>query len=190
MVYDNAYSELTFGDYVAPSIFEMPGAKDIAVEFHSFSKTFNMAGWRIGWICGSKRLLAPLEKFKSFLDYGPPTFIQLSACAALEGPQDCVKETARVYERRMKKVVKELNKIGWPCEETKGTMYLWLKLHPKFEKMGSLAFAEKLVKETGVAVAPGIGFGKHGEGYIRIALVTHDNRFHDMALRFKELLKK
>ena len=190
LVYDNAYSELTFGDYVAPSIFEVPGAREVAVEFHSFSKTFNMAGWRIGWICGARKLLAPLEKFKSFLDYGAPTFIQLSACAALEGSQDCVREMAKVYERRMKFVVKELNKIGWPCEETKGTMYVWLKLHPDFQKMGSLAFAEKLLKETGVAIAPGVGFGKYGEGYIRIALVTHDNRFHDMALRFKELMKK
>ena len=190
LVYDNAYSELTFGDYVAPSIFEVPGAKDVAIEFHSFSKTFNMAGWRIGWICGAKKLIAPLEKFKSFLDYGAPTFIQLSACAALEGSQDCVRDMAKVYERRMKLVVKELNKIGWPCEETKGTMYVWLKLHPKFQKMGSLAFAEKLLKETGVAIAPGVGFGKYGEGYVRIALVTHDNRFHDMALRLKKFLNE
>ncbi|MCX5782247.1 MAG: aminotransferase class I/II-fold pyridoxal phosphate-dependent enzyme [Elusimicrobia bacterium] len=190
LVYDNAYSELTFGGYVSPSIFEIPGAKDVAVEFHSFSKTFNMAGWRIGWVCGSKNLIGPLEKFKSFLDYGAPTFIQLAAAAALEGPQDCVREQAQIYERRMKKVVSELNKIGWPCEETKGTMYVWLKLLPKFEKMGSLAFAEKLIQEKGVVLAPGVGFGQHGEGYIRIALVTHDNRFHDMALRLKELLKQ
>ncbi|MBN1824397.1 MAG: LL-diaminopimelate aminotransferase [Endomicrobiales bacterium] len=190
LVYDNAYSEVTFGDYVAPSIFQVPGARDIAIEFHSFSKTFNMAGWRIGWACGKKEFLYPLEKFKSFLDYGAPTFIQLAACAALENPQDCVKQQCEIYRRRMEKMVEGLNKLGWPAEKTKGTMYLWLKLPEKFRQEGSLAFAERVIKETGVVVTPGVGFGEHGEGYVRMALVTHDKRFHDVLLRFKELMKK
>ncbi|MHB9155791.1 MAG: LL-diaminopimelate aminotransferase [Endomicrobiales bacterium] len=189
VIYDNAYSELTFGDYVAPSIFEIEGAKDVALEFHSFSKTFNMAGWRIGWVCGSSKLLAPLEKFKSFLDYGVPTFLQLAAVAALEGPQDCVKAQAEVYARRSTQMVKGLNKIGWPAQQPKGTMYLWVPLPEKFRARGSLAFAEELLKKTGVVVTPGVGFGQYGEGYIRIALVTHDNRFHDALLRMKKFMK-
>ncbi|WP_424243982.1 LL-diaminopimelate aminotransferase [Elusimicrobium posterum] len=190
LVYDNAYSELYFGDYKAPSIFEIPGARDVALEFHSFSKTFNMAGWRIGWVCGRKELVAPLEKFKSFLDYGPPTFIQLAAAGALEGSQECVREQAKVYERRMKKVVHGLQKLGWDVKETKGTMYVWAKLPPVFKKKGSMWFTENLLKETGVVVSPGVGFGTAGEGYIRMSLVTHDNRFHDAMLRIREFQNK
>lgn len=190
VVYDNAYSELTFDGYVAPSFFEIPGAKDVGLEFHSFSKTFNMAGWRVGWACGLSKFLGPLEKFKSFLDYGVSSFVQLSAVAALEGSQDCVKEQARVYERRRDKMVAELNKIGWPAEKPKGTMYLWLRIPEKFREMGSLAFAEKMIRETGIVATPGVGFGNYGEGYIRMALVTHDNRFHDALIRLKKLLKQ
>jgi aspartate/methionine/tyrosine aminotransferase len=186
LVYDNAYSEVTFDGYVAPSIFQIEGARDIALEFHSFSKTFNMAGWRIGWTCGSKELLAPLEKFKSFLDYGAPTFIQLAACSALENPQDCVKEQCLIYARRRDKMVEGLNALGWHTEKPKGTMYLWIKLHEKFKAMGSMAVAEALIKETGVVLAPGTGFGDCGEGYMRMALVTPDNRLHDVLLRLKK----
>jgi aspartate/methionine/tyrosine aminotransferase len=189
VIYDNAYSEITFDGYVAPSIFEIPGAKDVALEFHSFSKTFNMAGWRIGWACGASKLLAPLEKFKSFLDYGSPTFIQMAAVAALEGSQDCVREQSMIYQRRRDKMVAGLNKIGWPTEKSKATMYLWTRIPEKFQEMGSLAFTEKLLKETGIAVSPGAGFGAYGEGYVRMALVTHDNRFHDALLRLKKFIK-
>lgn len=189
VIYDNAYSEICFGDYRAPSFFEIPGAWDVGLEFHSFSKTFNMAGWRVGWACGPNKYLAPLEKYKSFLDYGVPTFIQLAAAAALESSQDCVRDQAKVYERRMNKMVDGLNKIGWPCEKTKGSMYLWLKIPKVFKGMDSLSVAEEIIKETGVVVAPGIGFGECGEGYIRVALVTHDNRFHDALLRLKKLIR-
>jgi aspartate/methionine/tyrosine aminotransferase len=190
LVYDNAYSEITFGDYVAPSIFEIPGARDVALEFHSTSKTFNMAGWRIGWACGEQKLLYPIEKFKSFLDYGAPTFIQLAAVAALEGSQECVKEQAKIYERRAKIMVEGLNKIGWPCIMPKATMYLWLKLPKQLSHMNSMEFSELLLKESGVCVSPGTGFGECGEGYIRMALVTHDKRFHDVLLRLKQFIKK
>ena len=189
LIYDNAYSEVTFDDYVAPSIFQIPGAKDVALEFHSTSKTFNMAGWRIGWVCGLQKLIYPLEKFKSFLDYGAPTFIQLAASAALEGSQECVKEQCAIYKRRRDKMVDGLNKIGWPAQKPKASMYLWLKLPPSVKKMNSLEFCEKLLEETGVAITPGVGFGKCGEGYVRMALVTHDNRFHDALLRIKKFLK-
>lgn len=189
LISDNAYSEVTFGDYVAPSIFEFAGAKEVALEFHSFSKTFNMAGWRVGWVCGAKPLLYPLEKFKSFLDYGVPTFIQLGAVAALNGSQKCVREQAAIYERRMIKMVDGLNKIGWKTRQTKGTMYVWAALPENLKKEGSLSVAERLLQETGVVVSPGVGFGACGEGYIRIALVTHDKRFHDALLRFKQFTK-
>lgn len=189
VVYDNAYSELTFGDYVAPSIFEIPGGKDVALEFHSFSKTFNMAGWRIGWVCGAQKFLGPLEKLKSFLDYGSPTFVQLAAVAALEGSQDCVKAQSAIYERRAKKLVEGLNRMGWRAEMPKGSMYLWLKLHPKLKKLGCMKVAEDLIMDYGVVVSPGVGFGPHGEGFLRMALVTHDNRFHDALLRMKKYLR-
>ena len=190
LVSDNAYSELTFGDYVAPSIFEFPGAKDIALEFHSFSKTFNMAGWRLGWVCGAKKLIYPLEKFKSFLDYGSPTFMQLAGVAALNGSQECVRQQCAIYERRMKMMVRGLQKIGWRVNETKGTMYIWSGLPDCLKKEGSLSVAERLVKETGVAMSPGVGFGKHGEGYMRMSMVTHDKRFHDALLRISKFTKQ
>ena len=190
LISDNAYSEMTFGDYIAPSIFEYPGAKSIALEFHSFSKTFEMAGWRLGWVCGSKKLLYPLEKFKSFLDYGAPTFMQLAGVAALTGSSACIKETAAVYERRMKKMSAGLNKIGWKTPETKATMYLWTELPDFLKKQGSLSVCENLLKETGVALSPGAGFGACGEGFARISLVTHDRRFHDALLRIAQWTKK
>jgi len=189
LVHDNAYSEITFDGYVAPSIFEVEGAKDVAVEFHSFSKTFCMAGWRVGWVCGNEKIIKPLEKFKSFVDYGVPTFIQLSAVLALQSFDQCVKQIVEIYKRRRDKFVSKLAKIGWNVDTPKATMYLWAKIPEKFQKLGSLKFSEMLIKETGIAGAPGIGFGKYGEGYIRFALVTHDNRFHDATLRLKKLLK-
>ncbi len=186
--HDNAYSELCFDDYVAPSFLQVPGAKDIGVEFHSFSKTYNMAGWRLGFVVGNSDILYPLEKLKSYLDYGVFTAIQLSGVAALTGSQDCVKETVCCYQRRRDKFVEELNKIGWNVSKPKATMYLWAPIPDKFKHMTSLQFAELLIQKTGIAVAPGIGFGSYGDGYVRMALVTHDNRFHDAILRLKKLL--
>lgn len=189
VVYDNAYSEITFDGYVAPSFLEIPGAKEIGLEFHSFSKTFNMAGWRLGWVCGSEKLLSPLEKFKSYLDYGVPTFIQLAGAYALESSFASVKEQVEIYRRRRDIMVSGLNKIGWPVTPPKATMYLWLKLPEKFQAEGSLKFSERLLLETGIATSPGVGFGPEGEGYIRMALVTHDKRFHDALLRLKKFIR-
>lgn len=190
VAYDNPYCDITFDGYRAPSFFETPGARDVALEFHSFSKTYNMAGWRIGWVCGKRELIAPLEKFKSFVDYGVPTFLQLAGVAALEGSQDCVKQICETYRRRRDYFVKELAKAGWDVPLPKATMYLWAPLPKPFRAMGAMAFAEKLILETGIAVAPGVGFGEEGEGYVRFALVTHDNRFYDAALRIKKFLRK
>lgn len=190
VVHDNAYSEITFDGYVAPSFLQVEGAKDIGVEFFSFSKTYNMAGWRTGFAVGGEKLIAPLEKMKSFLDYGVPTFIQLAAIWALKSSQDCVKQTVLRYQERRDFMVSGLEKLGWHIPKPKATMYLWAEIPKPFQRLGSLAFAEKLIKETGIAVAPGIGFGPYGEGFIRMALVTHDKRFHDVLLRLKKFLKK
>ncbi|MFA5976117.1 MAG: LL-diaminopimelate aminotransferase [Elusimicrobiota bacterium] len=186
--HDNAYSELTFDGYVAPSFLEVEGAKEVGVEVHSFSKTYNMAGWRIGWMCGNPRVVAAVEKFKSFLDYGSPTFVQLSAVAALDHWPEIVTPTVQAYQRRRDHLVDGMAKLGWGVPKPKATMYVWAPLPEPFKSMGSMAFAEKLLQETGVVVTPGVGFGESGEGYIRMALVTHDNRFHDVLLRFKKLL--
>lgn len=186
--HDNAYSEVTFDDYVAPSFLEVDGAKDVGIECHSFSKTFNMAGWRLGWMCGNSKVVAAVEKFKSFLDYGAPTFIQLSGVAALDHWPALAKQTVRVYQRRRDMMVDGLAKLGWNVPKPQATMYLWAPLPEQFKSMGSLAFAEKLIRETGIVVAPGAGFNTEGEGFVRMALVTHDNRFHDALLRFKKIL--
>jgi len=185
--HDNAYSEIGFDGYVAPSFLEVEGAKEVGIEAHSFSKSYNMAGWRAGWMCGNPRVIAAVEKFKSFLDYGVSTFIQLSAVAALESSFELVPKVVDVYQRRRDQMVDGLQKIGWPLEKPKATMYLWIPLPEPWRKMGSMAFAEMLLRETGIVVAPGVGFGPGGEGFIRMALVTHDKRFHDVLLRFKKL---
>jgi len=188
--HDNAYSEVIFDDYSAPSFLEVDGAKDVGIEVHSTSKSYNMAGWRIGWMCGNSKIIGAVEKFKSFLDYGAPTFIQLSAVAAMDSWPKTVRDVSAVYQRRRDEMVDGLNKIGWPMEKPKATMYLWIPLPPVFKEMGSLAFAEKLLRETGVAVAPGVGFGAGGEGFIRMSLVTHDKRFHDVLLRLKKITQE
>ncbi len=191
LCYDNAYSELTFDGYVAPSILQYDGAKDVCIEFHSFSKTFSMAGWRVGFAVGNEQIISYLEKFKSFLDYGVPTFIQLSAVKALLEYDRIVEEVRRIYETRRNIMVKEFSKIGYNVPVPKATMYLWCPLPEKIVKeLGSLKFCEILLKETGVAVSPGVGFGPSGEGYIRLALVTANNRFHDAALRFDKIFKQ
>ncbi len=188
LCYDNAYSEITFDGYVAPSILQYEGAKDVAVEFHSFSKTFSMAGWRVGFVVGNEQIISQLEKFKSFIDYGVPTFIQLSAVKALLEYDNIVPEIRKIYQQRRDIMIKEFKKIGYEVPVPKATMYLWCKLPQKIvDEYGSLKFAEFLLKETGVAISPGVGFGPHGEGYFRLALVTANNRFHDVALRFKKI---
>jgi aspartate/methionine/tyrosine aminotransferase len=186
--HDNPYCEITFDGYEAPSFLQVEGAKEVGIESHSFSKTYNMAGWRMGWMCGNARVIAAVEKFKSFLDYGIPSFLQLSAIAALESWPDSIRPVAQLYQRRRDQMVDGLAKLGWQVPRPKATMYLWAPVPEPFRAMGSLQFAEMLLKETGVAVAPGIGFGAAGEGFIRMALVTHDKRFHDVLLRFKKLL--
>lgn len=187
--HDFAYAEICFDNYRALSFLQTPGAKDVGVEFCSFSKTYNMAGWRLGYVVGNSQLLKPLEQLKSYLDYGVFTAIQLTGVMALSGPQDCVQKTVATYQRRRDKFVAGLNKIGWKVTKPQATMYLWLPLPEKFKNMSSLEFSELLIERTGIAVAPGIGFGRYGEGYVRIALVTLENRLHDALLRLKKFLR-
>ncbi|OGS33511.1 MAG: hypothetical protein A2474_08755 [Elusimicrobia bacterium RIFOXYC2_FULL_34_12] len=187
--HDNAYSEVTFDDFVAPSFLQTPGAKDVGVEFYSLSKTYNMAGWRVGFCLGNPEIIAPLEKFKSFVDYGVPTFLQLAAVAALCSEDGIMKPTLDEYKKRRDKFCDGLNKLGFLVEKPKATMYLWAKIPEKFQKKGSLHFSEQLIKNTGIVCLPGSGFGKYGEGYVRFALVTHFNRFHDALLRLKKFLR-
>ncbi len=188
--HDYAYSEIIFDGYRAPSFMEVKGAKDVGMEFHSFSKTYNMAGWRVGYCVGGKDFLAPLEKIKSYLDYGVFTAVQLSAVKAMTASQKSVRDTVAEYRRRQIKLVEGLNKIGWEINLPKATMYLWVKLPEQFRGMESLKFAELLIEKTGIAVAPGIGFGSYGEGYVRLAVVTHFQRFHDALQRLRKFLKE
>jgi aspartate/methionine/tyrosine aminotransferase len=187
---DNAYCEITFDGYVAPSLLQVEDAKDISIEFYSFSKTYNMAGWRIGFMVGNSDIIRYVEKFKSFIDYGVFTAIQLAAVLALSSEQSCVKEIVETYRRRRDKFVDGLNRLGWAVKKPKATFYLWAPLPEPYRHLGSLQFAELLLEKTGIVVAPGVGFGSYGEGYVRMALVTHDNRFHDALLRLKKFLKK
>lgn len=187
--HDNAYSELIFDGYKAPSFLEVPGAMDVGVEFHSFSKTYSMPGWRIGFAVGNARLLASLEKFKAFVDYGIATFIQLAGTYALDNCEKDIVDLRQVYTRRRDIVIKEFKKADWEINPPKATMYIWTKIpSKKNETVNSLEFCQNLVRETGVVLAPGVAFGKSGEGYVRISLVTHDKRFHDAALRVKKFL--
>ncbi|MBI3553080.1 MAG: aminotransferase class I/II-fold pyridoxal phosphate-dependent enzyme [Elusimicrobia bacterium] len=190
IAYDNAYSELTFDGYRAPSILQIPGAFERAVEFHSFSKTYSMAGWRIGFAVGNAEALAHLGKFKGFLDYGIPSFIQEAAIEALTGPQDYVAEACRTYQRRRDAMVKALAKIGWEVPVSKASMYLWARLPKKAARLKSLKFAERLILEHGVVISPGIGFGPHGEGYMRISLIAPEAQLEEAAGRIGACLAK
>ena len=184
--YDNAYSEIAFDGFVPGSFFQIPGARDVGLEFHSFSKSFNMAGWRLGWACGSEKLLGPMAKYKSYIDYGAPTFIQLSGVKALEMWPKHVTELVQVYQRRRDYLYDGLTALGWNIDKPKATMYLWAEIPEPYRKMGSLKFCEKLIRETGIALSPGVGFGPEGEGFVRFALVTRDSRLYDLLIRLKK----
>jgi len=186
--YDNAYSEINFDGFNPGSFFHIPGAWDVGLEYHSFSKSYNMAGWRLGWACGSEKLLGPVEKIKSYKDYGVPTFIQLAGVKALELWPEFVQDLSAVYQRRRDYLYEGLVSLGWQINKPKATMYIWAKIPDSHRDMGSLKFCEKLIQETGIAIAPGVGFGPEGEGYVRFALVTRDSRLYDLLLRLKKFL--
>ena len=179
---DLAYAEIYFGDNVPPSILQVPGAKDIAVEFTSLSKTYSMPGWRMGFAAGNRRLINALTRMKSYLDYGAFTPIQVAAAAALSGPQDCVQELRELYRERRDVLIRGLHAAGWdvPCPD--GSMFAWAPIPERYAPMGSVEFSKLLLARARVAVAPGIGFGEHGDGHVRIALVENVQRLRQ-ALR-------
>src|SRR5947208_5038405 len=185
---DLAYAEIYFGERPPPSILEVPGARDIAVEFSSLSKTYSMAGWRIGFAVGNTRLIAALARVKSYLDYGAFTPIQVAATAALNGPQDCIAEIRERYRARRDVLVDGLRQAGWPIPEPEATMFAWAPIPPSFRAIGSLAFSKLLLERANVAVSPGIGFGEYGEGFVRIALVENRQRLRQATRNIKAFL--
>jgi alanine-synthesizing transaminase len=190
VVHDLAYADIVFDGYTAPSILQIPGAEEIAVEFFSLSKSYNMPGWRVGFMCGNQKLVAALARMKSYLDYGTFTPIQVAAIAALEGPQDCVREIRDRYQRRRNVLCDGLNSIGWEVERPKGTMFVWAPIPEPYRALGSLEFSKKLLAEAKVACSPGIGFGEHGDGHVRFGLIENEHRTRQAIRGIREMFRK
>lgn len=190
IVHDIAYAEIVFDGYKAPSILQVPGAKDIAVEFYSLSKTYNMPGWRVGFMCGNSTLVAALTRMKSYLDYGMFTPIQVAAIHALDGPQDCVKEIRNMYQDRRDALCSGLDSIGWIVEKPKATMFVWAPIPEQYKQMGSLEFSKKLLIDAKVAVSPGVGFGEYGDDHVRFSLIENEHRTRQAIRGLREMFKK
>ncbi len=190
VIHDFAYADLVFDDYKAPSFLQASGAKDIAVEFFSLTKSYSMAGWRVGFCVGNKEIVGALTIIKSYLDYGMFQPIQIASIIALRGPQDCVEEIRKTYEHRRNVLIQGLKNAGWIIKPPKATMFVWAEIPEPFKKMGSLEFTKFLLKEAGVAVSPGIGFGEGGEGFVRFALVENEHRIKQAARGIKKALNK
>jgi len=186
---DLAYSEVYFDDHPPPSMLQVPGAMDIAVEFTSLSKTYSMPGWRIGFAVGNERIIAALARVKSYLDYGAFTPIQVAATAAINGPDDCIHEMRATYKRRRDVLVESFGRAGWQVPPPRASMFAWAPLPEVFSSIGSIEFSTLLVEKAGVAVSPGIGFGEHGEGYVRIALVENEQRIRQAARNIRRFLE-
>jgi alanine-synthesizing transaminase len=176
VVHDLAYADIVFDGYEAPSILQVPGASDVAVEFFSLSKSYNMPGWRVGFCCGNRELVNALARIKSYLDYGTFTPIQVAAIAALEGDQTCVSDIRDMYRKRRDLLCNGLNELGWPVETPRATMFVWARIPEAFREMGSLEFSKKLLMEAKVAVSPGVGFGDYGDDHVRFALIENEHR--------------
>lgn len=189
VVHDIAYADIVFDGYVAPSILQVEGAKDIAVEFYSLSKSYNMPGWRVGFMCGNKKLVAALTRIKSYMDYGTFTPIQVAAITALEGPQDCVKEIRDMYKARRDVLCDGLNAIGWKVEKPRATMFVWAQIPEAYRGMGSLEFSKKMIIDAKVAVSPGIGFGQHGDDHVRFSLIENEHRTRQALRGIRNMLK-
>jgi alanine-synthesizing transaminase len=189
VISDLAYAEIYYGDTPTPSILQVKGAKDVAVEFTSLSKTYSMAGWRIGFAVGNAKLIDALGRVKSYLDYGAFTPVQAAACAALNGPQDIVAANRALYKKRRGVLVESFGRAGWPIPVPEASMFAWVPIPERFHNLGSMEFSKKLLTEAHVAVAPGVGFGEEGEGYVRIALVENEQRLRQAARGVKKLLK-
>jgi alanine-synthesizing transaminase len=189
VIHDIAYAEIAFDGYRAPSILQVPGAKEIAVEFYSLSKTYNMPGWRVGFMVGNQKLVAALGRMKSYMDYGTFTPIQVAAIVALEGPQDCVEEIRMTYQNRRDVLCNGLINAGWPVEKPKATMFVWAKIPEPYRELGSLEFSKKLLRDAKVAVSPGIGFGEYGDEYVRFGLIENEHRTRQAVRSIRQMMR-
>ena len=190
IVHDLAYADIVYDGFKAPSIMQVPGAKDVAVEFFTMSKSYNMAGWRIGFMVGNRELVGALTRIKSYHDYGTFTPIQVGAIEALNGPQECVEEVRKEYEHRRDVMVKGLHDLGWMVEKPKASMYIWAELPEIYKSMGSVEFSKRLLEKAKVAVSPGIGFGEYGEGFVRIALIENADRIRQALRGIRQMFKE
>ncbi|GBE36835.1 glutamate-pyruvate aminotransferase AlaC [bacterium BMS3Bbin07] len=189
VIHDFAYADLIFDNYKASSFLQVPGAKDVGVEFFSLTKSYSMAGWRVGFCVGNRKLVGALIKMKSYLDYGMFQPIQIASIVALRGPQDCVEEIRKTYEKRRNTLCRGLNRMGWEVKPPKATMFVWTKIPEPYVKMGSLEFSKFVLKEAKVAVSPGIGFGEGGDEYVRFALVENEHRIRQAVKGIRRLFK-
>ena len=190
VIQDLAYADLVFDGYEAPSILQVPGAKEVAVEFFTLSKSYNMPGWRVGFMVGNRTLVGALRRIKSYLDYGIFTPVQVAAIAALEGPQDCVEEVRTTYRNRRDVLCQGLNAAGWPVEPPKATMFVWAPIPEPYLEMGSLEFSKKLLRDARVAASPGVGFGAYGDGHVRFALIENEHRTRQAVRGIRSMLRK
>lgn len=190
VIHDLAYADLVFDGYKAPSFLQVPGAKDVGVEFFSLSKSYSMPGWRVGFCVGNPQIVGALRRIKSYLDYGIFQPIQIASIIALNGPQDCVKKIVQTYKMRRDTLVDGLNRAGWAIEKPKATMFVWAKIPDPYIKMGSVAFSEMLIREAKVAVSPGLGFGNYGDDYVRFALIENKMRTNQAIRGIRKVLQK
>lgn len=190
VVHDIAYADIVFDGYKAPSIMQVPGATDIAVEFFSLSKSYNMPGWRVGFMVGNSHLVAALARMKSYMDYGTFTPIQVAAITALEGPQDCVREICDMYQSRRDVLCNGLDSIGWQVQRPKATMFAWAKIPEQYQAMGSLEFTKKMLRDAHVAASPGIGFGSYGDDHVRFSLIENEHRTRQALRGIREMFRR
>ena len=190
LVHDIAYAEITFDGYKAPSVLQVPGAKEIAVEFYSMSKTYSMPGWRVGFMCGNSSLVEALARLKSYLDYGIFTPIQVASITALDSSQDVIEEVCATYKHRRDILCEGLNNAGWEVKKPMATMFVWAKIPEPYRQLGSLEFSKILLKEAHVAVSPGIGFGQHGDSHVRFSLIENQHRTRQAVRNIRKMLKK
>lgn len=190
VIHDLAYADIVFDNYKAPSILQVPGASEVAVEFFSLSKSYNMPGWRIGFMCGNRELVDALARIKSYLDYGMFTPIQVAAITALEGPQECVEEIRESYRKRRDVLCEGLNAMGWPVEKPKATMFVWVPIPEPYQQMGSLEFSKRILLEAKVAASPGIGFGQFGDDHLRFSLIENEHRTRQALRGLRNMLRQ
>lgn len=190
VIHDFAYADIVFDDYKAPSFLQVKGAKDVGVEFFSLSKSYSMAGWRVGFAVGNVRIIQALTQLKSYLDYGIFQPIQIASIIALNGPRDCVRKITKTYEERRDVLVRGLDRIGWQVKKPKATMYVWARIPEGFRHMGSVQFSNMLIEKAKVAVAPGLGFGEYGDGYVRFALVENTLRIKQAVKGMRRMMKE